>query len=184
MKHIVKITYFVISLLFLIYLAYPNPFFPKPPESIRSFEPADIETPKRRAFYTDLTRDEIMSHYRNEFKNASLLGYVLPAVNLNYPPEEAWSIIREQTRSNFLEEIVHPFRNSIFVSGFEPKEDKDRIYLEDKFWKQKVTIRYVDSNPYYRIAVGLMLISLIPILIKYFYLSSKLLFKGIIKIWT
>jgi len=62
----------VISILFvslLILYVYPNsPEFPKMlPDTIQSFEPADVETTLRRGYYTNLTRSEVITHYENEF---------------------------------------------------------------------------------------------------------------------
>src|SRR3990170_8023503 len=110
MKSVVKDVYIVCSLFFLIYLLLPNPDFPAElPDSIRSFEPADVETPLRRGYYTDLPREIVMNYYLQQVKHMSPFGKYMPTYSLNYPPEEAQFLIRDQARSTFLEEIVHPF---------------------------------------------------------------------------
>lgn len=138
---------YILIAFFLALLAYvipASPDFPGPlPDALQSKEPADSETPLRRAYFTNATRREVMAHYQNEFK-----GY-----RLNYPPEEAQTLIRDQTRSTFLEEIVHPLRESLYVNGFEPKDPKDAIEIEGRPWRQKIIVRYVPSNVFVRLLV-------------------------------
>jgi hypothetical protein len=157
MKKLLLIIPILLSLVFLFYLSLPNPSFPLSPEdSLQSDEPADTETPLRRAYFTNATREEVMQFYQNQFK-----GF-----RLNYPPEESKSLIRDQTRSTFLEEIVHPFRESIYVNGFEPKEAKDAIFIAEKPWRQKIIIRYVPSNVFIRLGVATATLILVWFLIK------------------
>ena len=152
-----KAIYFILSLLFLFYIALPTPAFPEPPDdALRSKESADTETPLRRAYFTNATREEVMEHYLNEFK-----GY-----RLNYPPEESGTIIRDQTRSTFLEEIVRPLRESLYINGFEPKNAKDAINIEGLPWRQKIIVKFVPSNLIVRIVVGLLIIISLPLVYK------------------
>src|SRR3989344_8476435 len=165
MKIAIRAAYLLFSLVLLFYLSLPSPQFPKPLADVYvSGEPADVETPLRRGYYTDYTRDDVLAHYQDQFKNSSFLGIPLPTYRLNYPPEEAQTLIRDQARSTFLEEIVHPLRESIYVNGFEPKQDKDMIFIEARSWRQKVIVRYAPSNVLYRLLVGLMFIVIIPAL--------------------
>jgi hypothetical protein len=138
MKKVVKLLLISFFPLLFIYTLLPNPKFPNPPsDALQSKEPGDSENLSiRRAYFTNFTREEVMKHYQNEFK-----GF-----RLNYPPEEAATIIRDQTRSTFLEEIVHPFRESFFVNGFEPKDAKDAIEIVGLPWRQKITVKYFPSN--------------------------------------
>jgi hypothetical protein len=168
MKYLVKIVFFLVCLLLLFYLALPNPEFPAPPpDSLQSKEPADTETPLRRAYFTNFTREEVLNHYKNQLTRSTFLNITLPTYRLNYPPEEAQTIIRDQTRSTFLEEIVHPFRESIYVNGFKPKEEKDAILIAGRNWRQKIIVRYVPSNSFFRLFVALLSLSLIWILISF-----------------
>lgn len=165
MKKIPKIIFVIFSLVFLSYLILPNPSFPTPPpDALQSNEPADTETPLRRAYFTNYSREEIMEHYKNQFIKSGLLAIPVPTYRLNYPPEESKTIIRDQTRSTFLEEIVHPFRESIFVNGFEPKEAKDAIFIGGRPWRQKIIIRHVPSKAYYRVGVAVLALAGIWIL--------------------
>ncbi|MFV1917128.1 MAG: hypothetical protein ACC618_01400 [Patescibacteria group bacterium] len=165
MEKLVKTIYIVFAFSLFLYLFIPNPSFPKPPkDALRSNEPADTESLVRRAYFTNYTREEVMNYYSNNFKLPGFLNISTPTYRLNYPPEEAQTIIREQTRSTFLEEIVHPFRESLFVSGFEPKDPKDAIEIEGKIWRQKITVRLVQSTLLSRFLVATLTLIVIAII--------------------
>jgi len=154
-----RLLFFTFSLLFLFYLSLPSPDFPEPPsDALQSDEPADTETSLRRAYFTNYTREEVMFHYKNQLTKSSFLGIPLPTYRLNYPPEEAQTLVRDQTRSTFLEEIVHPFRDSFFVNGFEPKEAEAKIFIEGKILRQKIIVRHVASSTWVRLALGMITI--------------------------
>lgn len=166
MKKFLKVIYILIALVFLGYLALPGPEYPTPPPgSLQSNEPGDTEDPLRRAYFTDATREEVMQHYVEEFNSLPAINFNVPTYRLNYPPEEAQTIIRDQTRSTFSEEIVHPFRESFYVNGFKPSSEKDTILIQDKEWLQKITVRYIPSNPLPRVLVGLASATLLWILV-------------------
>jgi len=141
--------------LFLFYLILPNPDFPKPlPNSVQSSEPGDSEDlTHRRAYFTNYSREEVLSYYQKELENSYILGIKIPNFRLNYPPEEAQTIIRDQTRSTFLEEIVVFFRESFFVNGFKPSSPKDDIWYKGVHYQQKITVKYISSSVLIRIAV-------------------------------
>jgi len=184
MKKIVKIVYIIVSILFLFYIGLPNQQFPeKLDDSIQSEEPADTESLYRRAYFTNYSREEVLDHYVNEYLNDQKYYIKMPTYRLNYPPEEAQTIIRDQTRSTFLEEIVHPFRGSLFINGFEPKNDKDAIFIKGKPWKQKIIVRQVGSNVYIRLLLGLATIILVPMIYIKLKLSLKEFTEGLAKIW-
>ncbi|MBN1169184.1 hypothetical protein JXA63_04820 [Candidatus Woesebacteria bacterium] len=167
MKKPFRIIYGFLTVIFAIYLSVPNPEFPEPPDdALQSDEPADTETPLRRGYFTDKTRDEVMDHYYDQFSRSKR---ILPMITyrLNYPPEESQTLIRDQTRSTFLEEIVHPFRESIFVNGFEPTENKDLIRVNGKLWRQKIIIAYYPSRTIVRIVIGLATCILGIVVIEY-----------------
>ena len=90
----------------------------------------------------------------------------MPAFRLNYPPEEARTIIRDQTRSTFLEEIVHPLRESVFINGFEPKDPKDAIEIAGRSWRQKIIVRYVPSRLWLRLVLGLSTVFVMVVVFK------------------
>lgn len=148
---IIKIVFVVFSVVFIVYLLFPAPEFPNPPSnSVQSKEPADSETPLRRSYFTDSTREEVMQNYLSQFSRE-----FIPTLRLNYPPEDAQTLVRDQTRSTFLEELVHPFRESIYINGFEPKSDKDAILINGSRWRQKITVKYVPSSPLARVLIAI-----------------------------
>lgn len=167
MKKFLKVLFLMLSFGFLIYLALPTPNYPnKLSDALQSNEPGDTEDPLRKAYFTDLQREDVMAYYVDEFKKFSRFNVVLPTYRLNYPPEDAQTLIRDQTRSTFLEEIVHPFRESFFVNGFKPKEEKDNILIAGKEWVEKITVKYVPSNVYLRLFVGIFSLLFIKILFR------------------
>lgn len=149
MKRLLLTAYLIFTVIFLMYLLPASPEFPEPPpNSPQSGEPADTETPLRRAYFTDFTREEVMSHYKNQFQSIYTL-------NFNYPPEEAQTIIRDQTRSWYLEELSHPFRESVYINGFIPQTDNEVILRGDRNFYQKITIRYVPTTFFVRLSSGI-----------------------------
>ncbi|HJY98775.1 MAG TPA: hypothetical protein VJ227_03605 [Patescibacteria group bacterium] len=168
---VIKIIFFAFSLVLFAYLSLPNFDFPLPPsDSLTSDEPADSETPLRRAYFTDFTREEVLRWYEAQMKNSEFLGIPLPTFRLNYPPEEAQTIIRDQTRSTFLQEIVHPMRESVYINGFEPADPKDAVIIKGRHFRQKIIVRFVPSS------FPVRLISFFGVI-----LSSVILFKSYAK---
>ncbi len=165
MKRIFGAIYILASVLFLWYLVLPSPDFPEPPQdALQSQEPGDSEDLLvRRAYFTDLTREEVLLHYQEQLSRGSVFSKM--TYRLNYPPEEASTIIRDQTRSTFLEEIVHPFRESFYVNGFKAEHPADTILIEDKVWNQKVTVKYVQSSAITRLAVAVFALVLVWVVI-------------------
>lgn len=162
MKNFFKFVYIGFFILFLTYLVLPNPSFPKPPpDSVQSKEPADLESSFRRAYFTNFTRQQVLDWYKKQF----VYGYLL-----NYPPEDSKTLIRDQTRSTYLQEVVHPFRESIYINGFEPTDPKDAINIDGVHWKQKIIVRFVPSNTFIRILIGSASLILLLFLIKEWYL--------------
>ena len=129
------------------YLLLPAPPFPPPPPgSLVSTEPADTESIYRKAYYTNLSRAEVLDYYRSNF--LSPLRY-----RLNHPPEESYALIRDQTRSSWLEEIVHPWRETPLINGFYPTLPTEQINLYGVHYLNKITIRMIPSRPVSRLTV-------------------------------
>lgn len=156
-----RLTVFV-SLVLFLYLILPVPRFPiQPHDSVQSLELADTETPWRRAYFTNYTRKEVLNYYQKQLSRAHFFNMPLLTYRLNYPPEEASLLIRDQTRSTFLEEIVQPFRASLFVDGFEPKDPKDDIWYKGVHYRQKIIVKYAPSwliSRLFIIGLGLFLL--------------------------
>lgn len=157
MSRFVKYLYLCFLILFLIYLALPNQKFPEHSDkSLQSMEPADVESYLRRGYYNNETRQEVVSYYRKKFDELIIFGSSVKyfSLRLNYPPEESQTIIRDQTRSTYLEEIVHPFRESLFINGFEPKKENDTIVVNGMRYDQKIIIKLIHSSVVTRLIIG------------------------------
>jgi len=165
------IFYFLLSLVFLIYISLPSPQFPNPPEdAIQSFEPGDSEDlASRRAYFSNYKREEVINHYRDQF-SINLLGKKIFPMRLNYPPEDSQTLIRDQTRTTYLEELVFPFRESFFVNGNESGDSDSLIFIDGNFWWQKVTVRYYRSLPHIRILIGLFSIVVLWFVLNYWFM--------------
>ncbi len=137
-----------------VYLALPSPAFPPPPpNSLQSDEPADTESVYRRAYYTDYSRSEIMAYYKKQFQSSPLGRLPLLQIRLNYPPEDAFTYIRDQTQSSWLEELVHPGRESIFINGFYPTKPTEQININGVHYLNKITVHYYPSRAVSRLTV-------------------------------
>lgn len=170
MNKVSKIFTFLISIFLLIYILPPSPEFPKPPSDfVQSFEPADTETLFRRGYYTNLSRAEVINHYEREFNK----GFNVYTPRLNYPPEDAPLLIRDQTKSTFLEEIAHPLRESLYINGFEPKTEEYAQYYKGIRYNQKIIIRYVPSPVWIRILVLVLIVVSSYFLIKEYQYAKK-----------
>jgi len=155
-KKIAIILFILFGITLLTYLAWPSPKFPNTlPGFTVSTEPADKETPLRRGYYTNSDRNQVMSHYVSEFKWG---------IRLNYPPEEAQTVIRDQTHATYLEEIVHPMRESIFIAGNDAPLNKVLFQANGQQYKSKIIVRYVESNIFVRLSTGILTLCLIWIL--------------------
>lgn len=170
MNKVSKIFTFLISIFLLIYILPPSPEFPTPPSDfVQSFEPADTETLFRRGYYTNLSRAEVINHYEREFNK----GFNVYTPRLNYPPEDAPLLIRDQTKSTFLEEITHPLRESLYINGFEPKTEEYAQYYKGIRYNQKIIIRYVPSPVWIRILVLVLMVVSSYFLIKEYQYAKK-----------
>ncbi len=145
----IRIAALLLFVLAALYLLLPSPQFPKvPPDSVQSAEPADTESIYRRAYFTSLSRQELVDYYFGKFG-----GW---GIRLVHPPEEAQTLIRDQTRSSWLEEIVHPGRESVYINAFVPTLPTDQINIDGVHYLNKVTVRYQPSSPLPRLTVLVM----------------------------
>lgn len=158
-KSAMKVLLILFWFVFVVYLIPASPDFPAPPPgSVQSMELADSETSARRAYFTNYSREEVIAHYRDQMTDTT---FSFAMQRLNYPPEDAQILIRDQTRSTFLEELSYPLRESLYINGFEPKVAKDEIWYKGEHFRQKITIKYVPNSVNLRliIAVGLLGVS-------------------------
>jgi len=154
----IRAAFISLLLLTLCYLLIPEPNFPPPPPGVlTSTEPADTESVYRKAYYTNYSRDQIINYYKQAFR----LAYIPFQLRLNHPPETAQELIRDQTRSNYLEELVHPFRESLLINGFEPTKPTEQINISGVHYLNKITVRMIPSGVFSRLTAMILTCSFI-----------------------
>lgn len=159
-----KIVFAAFSLALLVYMVLPGPKlvsdFSSLPGGLKSVEPGDtVQVPNIAAYYSYIYRAEVMAFYKQSYQRLTLFPF-LP-LRLNYPPEFAYTAIKDQTRSTFLEELIYPLRDSIFVNGFEPFYANGKpkywgathIEINGIIFNTKTNIRYYPSPLWVRIVV-------------------------------
>jgi hypothetical protein len=161
-----------LALLALVYLLLPAPAEPPPlPESTKSNLPGDtVEIPHLYAYFTNLSREEVMAFYQEHYSRSRFINLPLPSLKLNHPPEYTWVVIRDTEPSSYLEEIVHPFRESFYINGYEPANDpfveasqrRPTLIYDGQEYKVKVVVLPVYSNPLIRI---LLLLAVMAVLV-------------------
>ncbi len=154
-----------IYLLGIFYIFIPEPVIPNLKGALKSTEPGDtVQLPGVWAYYTDLSRREAIDSYKEVYSRSWFLNLPLPTYILNHPPEYARETIKDTLQTNFYEELVHPLKGSLFISGWIPKEDK--IYLaqhpenpitsfliEGKEYSSKITLYHAPSSWWARLLI-------------------------------
>ena len=163
MKNLFVIAAFFIYLIGLDYLTLPAPLLPTLADSARSDEPGDtVQNPDQAAYYTFRdNRPSILGELQQKFSLPPPLGKLLQ-YRLNYRPEEVGEFVRDQLRSYYLEEVIHPLRETMFINVFDPalspmidgwKREQEKMYLHGQYYPIKVTLRPVYSSEAGRVIV-------------------------------
>lgn len=173
----IKKIYIAFSVLFLIYMIWPSPSrisdFNALPDSAKSTLEGDtIQIPNVSAYFSDNFRENVVPFYRSNYINKSF--FILPPITINHPPEYSWIAIKRHTDSTYIEELVYPLRDSLYVNGFEPfySDGTEKFWGSTKFeeggrlWFTKTTLRYYPSNVFIRIIVWAGVVCSICILYK------------------
>jgi hypothetical protein len=156
-KKITFVIYLLISLTLLVYLILPGPTaitdFSALPGSIKSSLEGDtIQVPNVAAYFSDNFRHIAVNYYKNEYKSKTLFPF--PPLRLNHPPEDAYTAIKDQTESTYLEEYTYPLRDSLYINGLEPLNEDgtpryngaSKIKIDGGEYSTKVIIRYYPSK--------------------------------------
>ena len=160
LKHIIVGVIFVLG---IIYLLLPTPATPELSNAMSSDEPGDTwQHPEQRGYYTDSNRAQVIGEMQSKYA-IKIKGFSLPSYRLNYRPEESFEMVRDQLDSYYLEEIVYPLRNSLFVNGWEPihspryagRDVKEipMISFRGTPYISKVTLKPVDSPVWARLLI-------------------------------
>lgn len=158
-----RILFSLIYLAGVLYLLLPSPATPNLGTDLQSDEPGDTwQHPDQKAFFTNKNRSMVLLEMQRNF-SLYIKDIRIPSYRLNYRPEEVGTLVRDQLRSYYLEEIVYPLRESLFVSGWEPQnspiykgylpKDRPRVIIDNIEYLSKVTIRPVRSGPIARLFV-------------------------------
>ncbi|MFA5026191.1 MAG: hypothetical protein WC503_06830 [Candidatus Shapirobacteria bacterium] len=145
-KKISSIILVIVNALFLAYLLIPTPALKELPNSVRSTEPGDtVQLKNVSAYYTNLSRTEVMNFYKSSY-NGPLL------IRLNHPPELSKTIYRDTIQSYYLEEFSLPFKESLYINGYEWANDvftkpekriKNKLIFEGIEYRSKITLKII-----------------------------------------
>ncbi len=160
----------------LVYLLAPTPSLPELSNAVLSNEPGDtVQNPDQRGYYTNSSRQQVLSEIQKNFK-INFLGYKIPSYRLNFRPEEAGELVRDQLKSNYLEEIIYPLHSSVFVNGWEPKKspayaNKQSLEVPDISiygvpYEAKITLKPTTSTSPLRVFVWTLIFPLSYLVLK------------------
>lgn len=161
----------------LTYLLIPTPVLKDLPNSVKSNEPGDtIQLKNVSAYYTNLSRTEVMNFYKSSYTSPIL-------IRLNYPPELSKSIIKDTIQSYYFEEFHLPLKESLYINGYEWENDvftkpekriKNKLFFEGKEYRSKITLKTIP------VSIPVRIFSFIAIessLLLIFYIYLKFLKK-------
>lgn len=161
-----KRTYLIFAALLLIYMLWPGPSkisdFSALPNSDKSKLSGDtFQIPNVAGYFSNNYREFVVPFYRNEFWHKTHLPF--PPLRLIYAPEFSWNVIKKHTDSTYLEELIYPLRDSLFVNGFEPfySDGKPKFWGSTKFevdgesFFTKTTLRFYPSTLIVKVIVWL-----------------------------
>lgn len=149
----------MIGVLISLYLIVPAPKLPPSDlsEAFKSDEPGDTWQLKDvSAYYTNKERKDVISYYQDYFSQISLF----PIVRLNHPPEFGREVFIDTKQTYYLEELIFPMKQSLFINGYEwendvftPVASRKQYILEadGKVWKSKVSLKWFSSHVFVRL---------------------------------
>lgn len=142
----------------LAYLISPIPTPPDLVNSIKSDEPGDtVQLKNVSAYYTNMTRSEVMNFYKAYYSGPF-------RIIINHPPERSKEILKDTIQSYYLEEYILPFKESLYINGFEWENDvftdpekriKNKLIFQNKEYKAKITLKTFPTSNTKRIAAFL-----------------------------
>lgn len=148
-KKILIALFCIFNIFAIVYLISPTPTLPDLVNSVKSDEPGDtVQLKNVSAYYTNMTRTEVMNFYKAYYSGPF-------RIILNHPPEKSKEIIKDTIQSYYFEEFVLPFKESIFINGFEWENDvftkpenrlKNKLIFKDKEYKAKITIKAIPTS--------------------------------------
>lgn len=166
----IKRFYTIFSIMLLIYMIWPGPSkisdFNALPNSDKSkLEGDTVQIPNVSAYFSDNFREFVIQFYSKEYWRKTLLPF--PPFRLNYAPEFSWVAIKKHTDTTYLEELIYPLRDSLYINGFEPFElDGEprwwgavKFKVEGQSLFTKTTLRFYPSPLWVRLLVWVGIIA-------------------------
>jgi len=188
-----KIIFWVFGVLASLYLLIPEPSLPPPdlPDSLKSDLPGDtVQISRVSAYFSDKTRNEVISFYQAYFSRSPFFNLPLVTIRLNHPPEYAKEIIRDTTQSYYFEELIHPFKSSLFINGFDWQNDvftppdkraQNKLIYNQKAWLVKVTLKWFSSGLIAELLIFWSAWLVFAIASKFWFLEIKALLNFLIR---
>lgn len=164
-----KIFYIIFCALLFVYMLWPGPtrisdFKPLPDSAKSTLSGDTVQIPNVSAYFSNLFRNFVVPFYLENYQQ--LYHFPFPPIELNHPPEYSWVVIKKPTDTTYLEELVYPLRNSLYINGFEIyRSDGTPVFysvpaLEEsgRTWFTKVTLRFYTANILVRLVVWVEII--------------------------
>lgn len=172
-----KRVFIIFSILLLLYIVWPGPskisdFKPLPSSFKSTLEGDTVQIPNVAAYFSNNYREYVVEYYRKNYQQNLLFPF--PPLRLNHPPEYSWNVIKKHTDSTYLEELIYPLRDSLYVNGFEPfyEDGSPKFWGSVQFnegnnlWYTKTTLRFYPSRITVKVLVWLGIISSVYLLAK------------------
>ena len=184
----------IIYIIGVIYLALPAPTFNLKLQGLRSPDSGDNGGIPNivSAYYTNQDRLTVLDQVLQNFNSTSLFGFKipLPTFVLEHPPEYAKQVIIDTHDSWHFKEFIHPQRESLFVSFWEPQKRNQALNLKGpnyilknhQLWQSKVTFYYITTHPLLRQLVWLLEIIGLYLFLKHLAQTLPILFHHLKKL--
>lgn len=170
MKKILLIIFLIFNALALWYLLTPVPALKNLNNAVKSDLSDDNFDPQHvSGYYANLSRTEVINFYKANFNG-------LFRIQLNHPPEKSKDIFYYFTKSTYLEEFVFPFKQSLYINGYEWENDvftkpenriANKLKYKDKNYQTKITVKIYTTTlskrliSFFSTEVAIIIISLI-----------------------
>jgi hypothetical protein len=149
MPKLLKFFLVVFNLLALVYLLWPTPVVPDLINSVKSDLPGDtVQVQNVSGYFTNLSRQDVMNFYLKYYQSPL-------RIRLNHPPEKAREIIIDTLPSYYFEELHLPFKETLYINGFEWEKDvftkpekriANKIIYHNQEYQSKITIRRFSTS--------------------------------------
>lgn len=172
-----KLIFLISSVFLLIYMVWPgstkiSDFKPLPNSAKSTLSGDTVEIPNVSGYFSNNFRDFVIPFYIKNYQQNS--HFPFPPLRLNHPPEYSWVAIKKQTETTYLEELVYPLKDSLYVNGYETfRPDGTQVFysvpkLEEggRVWFTKTTLRFYSSGLLVRLIVWFGIIISIYLLFK------------------